>query len=562
MTADAEHVHLPFHQQSAVMLLIDPDRDLMFRMNQDGCLYDVHSLALEQRSDSPRSFIGKNITELLPEKAVRTIMGGVAEASETGRHQGTIYSMILSREVRWFELSVAAMEEFPGTGRQFIVLSRDITERRRNEEALREQSELVLQQEQRLSDVIYGAHIGTWEWHVPTGVMVVNDRWAEILGYSLEELEPVGRRMWQSSIHAVDFLRSVEIFEKHVKGEADFYECECRMRHKTGIWIWTLERGKIISRNTDGTPLVMSGTCMDITLRKEAENRVVIQQQQLEAMNAHLTELVQQEIEKNQAKDLMLMQQEKLAAIGKLAAGVAHEINTPIGFISSNLSVLTGYFAKFVNYDRQILAQGDSLPSPERERIIKSRKEQKIEYIVADGVDLIKESLDGADKIAKIVRDLKWFSRVDTPEQELVELSSCLESALEICGNELSYVATITKEYQPVPPVLCNTGQMNQLFLNLLLNASQAIVPPGEILLRCWHDAVSVYVSVSDTGGGILPENLERIFDPFFTTKEVGQGTGLGLSVSKEIVKLHHGEILVESMVGRGTIFTVVLPLP
>ena len=260
-------------------------------------------------------------------------------------------------------------------------------------------------------------------------------------------------------------------------------------------------------------------------------------------------------------KDQALMQSEKMASIGQLAAGVAHEINNPMGYISSNLRTLAGYFERFITYDR-ILRRQDEVVLPELtpEAIAAVRASLDLEYIFDDGVNLITESLAGAERVTNIVRDLKSFSRVNELDNETVELNSCLESALSIVYNELKYVATIRKEYLPVAKVVGNPGQLTQVFLNILVNAGQSIVPPGEIALKCWQDDHSVYVSISDTGEGIPPENRDRIFDPFFTTKEVGKGTGLGLSISYDIVKKHQGEILVESAVGRGTTFTIKLP--
>ena len=260
-------------------------------------------------------------------------------------------------------------------------------------------------------------------------------------------------------------------------------------------------------------------------------------------------------------KDQALMRSEKMASIGILAAGVAHEINNPLGFITSNLRVLDQYFTQMVRFDQIRQQNGHELSLPAQKALGESRVTLDIDYISTEGVDLIKESLVGAERVRKIVLDLKNFSRVDDLEQESVTLDSCLESALNICCNELNNVATIRKEYESLP-VLCHPGQLNQVFLNLLLNAGQAITTPkpGEIVLRSWHDDAFVYASVSDTGKGIPEEIRGRIFDPFFTTKDVGQGTGLGLSISCEIVKKHQGELLVESVVGKGTTFTVKLP--
>ena len=173
--------------------------------------------------------------------------------------------------------------------------------------------------------------------------------------------------------------------------------------------------------------------------------------------------------------------------------------------------------------------------------------------------DLISESLEGAKRVARIVSDLKSFSRVDAPEYEETDLISCLESALNIVTNELKYVATVVRETEPLPPVYCHPGQMNQVFMNLLLNARQAITAPGTITLRSGHDSGSVWVAVSDDGHGIPEAIRDRIFEPFFTTKDVGKGTGLGLSISHDIISKHHGELLVESS-SKGTTFTIKLP--
>ncbi len=261
-------------------------------------------------------------------------------------------------------------------------------------------------------------------------------------------------------------------------------------------------------------------------------------------------------------KDQALMRSEKMASVGQLAAGMAHEINTPLGIISCNLGVLAEYFDQIVQFDRiRQATDSHELPPPTREAMAKSRESLEIETILADVADLIRESLNGAGRVAKIVKDLKNFSRVDEPEYESVTLGSCLDNALTVCLTDLKKVATIRKEYESDLPVLCHPGQLNQLFLKLLINAGQAITPPGEIILGCRHDEFFVYASVSDTGCGIPEEIRHRIFDPFYTTKDVGKGTGLGLSISYEIIKKHGGELLVESVVNVGTTFTVKIPL-
>ena len=301
----------------------------------------------------------------------------------------------------------------------------------------------------------------------------------------------------------------------------------------------------------------------EVQARVKTHLKIRSQHQRLETVNAELQERVAAEVHKCRKMDQELMQNEKMVSLGQLAAGVVHEINNPIGYISSNLNVLAQYFARIVGYDQIRQELGcDGLTPLARETLANRRAALDIEKILADGPNLIRESQEGAGRVAKIVLDLKNFSRIDTLECEPVALTSCLESALTIVQNELKYVATIRKEYESPREVLCHPGQLSQVFLNLLVNAGQAIVTSerGEIVLRSRHDDAFVYASVSDTGSGIPDEIRDRIFDPFFTTKEVGTGTGLGLSISLGIIKKHQGELLVESVVGKGTTFTVKLP--
>ena len=256
----------------------------------------------------------------------------------------------------------------------------------------------------------------------------------------------------------------------------------------------------------------------------------------------------------------VLIQKEKMASLGQLAAGVAHEINNPMGFVAINLSVMAQYFDRIISFQRTVGEGCRELPPAAQELIERSRTSLDMDFILSDGVELISASQRGVERVKKIVGDLKTFSRTKSEEKEPTDLNSCLESALTIVSNELKYVGTIRKEYGSLPKLLCNPDQLNQVFLNLLVNAGHAIVPPGEILLKSWHDDSFVYASIGDTGTGISDEIRGRLFEPFFTTKAVGKGTGLGLSVSYEIVKKHNGTIQVESKLGVGTTFTVVLP--
>jgi PAS domain S-box-containing protein len=256
-----------------------------------------------------------------------------------------------------------------------------------------------------------------------------------------------------------------------------------------------------------------------------------------------------------------ILQQEKMAAIGQLAAGVAHEINNPTGFIMSNLVSLQKYAERLIKF-RQIEDSALSeLPTERSTEVEQKRKELKIDFILEDMQGLARESLDGAERIKKIVQDLKIFSRVDEAELKLADINSGLESTVNIVWNELKYKATVKREYGNIPKTKCNQGQLNQVFMNILVNAAQAIAKQGEITVKTWMENDLINILISDTGCGIPKDKLNRIFEPFYTTKEVGKGTGLGLSIAHDIVKKHNGSIEVQSTEGNGTTFTVAIPV-
>jgi two-component system NtrC family sensor kinase len=264
-------------------------------------------------------------------------------------------------------------------------------------------------------------------------------------------------------------------------------------------------------------------------------------------------------LKRSQAK---VLHQEKMASIGQLAAGVAHEINNPIGFINSNLSTLGKYLSRlsgFLAVQSECIAAG--APPEQVESVRQQQAGLKIDYIVKDLEDLVRESLEGAERVRGIVADLKSFSRVDETEFKQADLNECIRSTINIAWNEIKYKATLKKELGEIPQTRCYPQQMNQVFMNLLVNAAHAIEQQGVITVRSWEEDGYICVTVADTGQGIPETNLTRIFEPFFTTKEVGKGTGLGLSITYDIVKKHNGEITVRSEPGKGTVFTVRIPV-
>jgi signal transduction histidine kinase len=265
-------------------------------------------------------------------------------------------------------------------------------------------------------------------------------------------------------------------------------------------------------------------------------------------------------IKKLEEQQNQLLQSEKMASIVQLAAGVAHEINNPVGFVNSNLGTLQRYAEKMLTLLAAYERVEGSLAEDALQDISRLKQEIDAAFLREDIGNLLTESLNGLQRVKRIVQDLKDFSHVDKLEREWANLETVLESTLSVVWNELKSRATVVKEYGNTPQIECFPSQLNQVFMNLLINAAHAIEDQGRITMRTGHDGEHVWVEVEDTGKGIEPEHLGRIFEPFFTTKPVGKGAGLGLSLAYGIVNKHGGRIEVTSELGKGSVFRVLLP--
>lgn len=278
----------------------------------------------------------------------------------------------------------------------------------------------------------------------------------------------------------------------------------------------------------------------------------------------HAGQLKQQVlIEQLESTQGQLLQAEKMASIGQLAAGVAHEINNPIGYVYSNLGTLEKYLEDiFKMMDSYEIAEDSIADNDVLSKLQAAKESLDLSFLKQDLPALMNESREGITRVRKIVQGLKDFSHVDAAEEwRFADLQEGLNSTLNIVNNEIKYKAEVVKEYGAMPEVECLSSQLNQVFMNLLMNAAQAIEERGAITIRTGTQGEEVWVEVADGGKGIAPENMKQIFDPFFTTKPIGEGTGLGLSLSYGIVQKHHGRIEVQSEVGQGTTFRVWLPI-
>ena len=375
----------------------------------------------------------------------------------------------------------------------------------------------------------------------------LNDRFCEISGYTRAELLGQDHRIINSGTHPKEFF--AQMWSTLAQG--DIWRGEICNRAKSGTLYW-VDSAIVPIKDTLGHIERFLAVRIETTKRKRMEMELHNRYEEVLNLNSQL----------NTAQN-HLLQSEKMASIGQLAAGVAHEINNPIGYVYSNLGTLEKYVQDTFGMLKLYEQAEDAISDAEVRAKLKAAKDKlDLVFLKEDLRALMDESKDGITRVKIIVQNLKDFSHVNASDEwHYADLHSGIDSTLNIVNNEIKYKATVVKEYGELPEVESLSSQLNQVFMNLLVNASHAIEERGTITIRTGRQGDEVWVEVADTGKGIAPEHLNKIFDPFFTTKPIGKGTGLGLSLAYGIVQKHHGRIEVHSEVGKGTAFKVWLPV-
>ncbi|MCC6158642.1 MAG: PAS domain-containing protein [Deltaproteobacteria bacterium] len=351
--------------------------------------------------------------------------------------------------------------------------------------------------------------------------------------------------------------------------------CPVRRSMDTGNVEHSLRRvytrdDKLLYMEATGSPIrddkgnIIAGIelARDVTQRIKLERSVEIRSRELAVANEELriaNEQLQQAYEELKAAQSALFQSEKMASLGVLVAGVAHEINNPVNFVYGSMPLLDENIRALLTLVEQIETM--DIAEDQKDVIRKIKQEIDYEYVQEDLGRIVKNVATGAQRIKEIVQNLRTFSRVDSGENVDMDLHQGIDSTLEILRHEYKNRVEIKKEYSEIPVLIGNPGKMNQVFMNILHNAIQAIETEGKISIRTFVEGPNVVVEIEDSGRGIAPENLGKIFDPFFTTKKVGEGTGLGLSISYSIVQDHNGRLTCRSQVGQGTTFRIELPM-
>jgi PAS domain S-box-containing protein len=387
----------------------------------------------------------------------------------------------------------------------YLVHVQDITNRKLAEEKVKES-------EERLDLALKGTKAGIWDWNIQSGETIFNERWAEIVGYTLDELKPINIQTWIDLTHPNDYKRAEELLNKHFAGETEFYECQLRMKHKKGHWVWVEDRGCVVESSKDGkTPIRMTGTHIDITDRKNAEDAII--QSKILAEKANRTK-------------------------SEFLANMSHELRTP-------LNSIIGY--------SQILNQNLSGNMDEKE----------IEYS--------SNILNGGEHLLDLINNILDISKIEAGkmdyEAEKVNLSQTIENIIGLV-KPLAMKKSIDLQFindTGFVEISADNVKIKQILHNLLSNAIKFTPEKGEVKVYLSIADNTAQISVSDTGIGIPDDKQKSIFDPFkqahSSNNRAYGGTGLGLSLVKKYVEMHGGEIWIESEVGKGSLFTFTIPL-
>jgi PAS domain S-box-containing protein len=536
-------------QLKFIQILIDAIPHPVFYMSTEVTFLGCNKAYADFCGMDREFIIGKTVHDIFPQETAEKF---AEKDKELFEHTGTqSYEMVSDISMIVTKTTYSTTDGRPAG---LIGVINDVTDQKHLEETLQMSEAYFRSFTESLRDCVT-------QISIDGKILSMNPTGCEILEFDSCD-KAVGEDFTSSIIENREAVEGA--LQRTAKGETTSVICKSSGRKGKVIW-WDAKFSPVT--DIDGSIRNILAVSRDISEQKKLEMQL---QEAQEAEKTILTEKnhelenAYRELKTAQGK---ILQQEKMASIGQLAAGVAHEINNPMGFIISNLGTLQKYIDKLSAYISaqtlaiQDLADQAALPQDVMARVDESRRSLKIDYIAKDLQALITESLDGTGRVKSIVQNFKSFSRIDQAEIQLADINECLETTINIVWNELKYKATLEKHLGNIPRTWCNPGQINQVFVNILVNAAQAIEKHGIIHVKTWRDNGAIKIAIRDTGCGIPPERLNRIFEPFYTTKEVGRGTGLGLSIVYDIVKKHNGEIAVQSEVNKGTTFTVAIPI-
>jgi two-component system NtrC family sensor kinase len=424
--------------------------------------------------------------------------------------------------------------------------------------------------EERWQLALLANNDGIYDWNLKTGKSFISKRWKEIIGYLDHEIV-ISLKEWKSRIHGDDFERVLSATQDYMERKIPKYEIEYRLRCKDDSYKWVATRGQVLF-DEDGKPLRIVGSLRDIsdavaaaTQRKQAE---VALQKSLEREREKAAAL-KRTLSNLKRTQTQLIQSEKMSSLGRMVAGIAHEINNPVSFIQGNLNPANGYFQD-ISQLLKIYQQTYPNPTPEIQQFI---EEIEIDFLLKDWPKLIDSMTLGTERIKQIILSLRNFSRLGESQLKSVDIHLGIDSTLLLWQNRLRAEGNrpeikVIKNYSTLPKIKCYASQLNQVFMNLLDNAIDALSNQPEPKLITINTSIItknspvIVLKIADNGVGMSEEVRQKMFDPFFTTKPVGKGTGLGLAISHQIiVEQHYGQISCVSTPGKGTELIVEIPV-
>ncbi len=498
--------------------------------------------------------VGQPLSQFVPPEATPMCQQVLEAVAATGRKEEGIECQLKNKagDYHWHTVSISPLKSAEGDVTAFVGIAHDITRRKEGQEQL-QRAQQELQQ-------ILSASTPLCVISKDYEFMVLNDTFCALFGIHVDTV--AGKKC--HDILCTSQCHTSGCPLQNVADSGERYRYEVTLGEGTDDEIVCMATATPYFNADYSEVIGVVISFMDITERKKVEREIAEANTKLERANRELKEMQSQ-----------VIQSEKLASIGQLAAGVAHEMNTPVGFVASNFQTLQSYMNKFLKLFAVYESLAQTVESGDKEgrmarvnQINQLREQTKIDFVIGDLEELFNDSREGLERVTNIIQNLRDFSRVDqSGDCAEYDLKEGLSTTLTVARNEIKYDADVELDLSDVPTVVCHSGQINQVFLNILVNAAQAIKneedrqEKGLIRVRTYATETHVVCEIVDNGPGIPPEVVSRVFDPFFTTKPPGKGTGLGLSVSYDIVvNKHKGQLLVDSRVGEGTTFTVKLP--